>query len=146
MNLSFTDLWHSQWTNSTDRLLFTPEEEVDDGRDSLYILVPITVIYGLIFISGTIGNAVVCIVIGTNRSMHTATNYYLCNLAVSDFLLLVVGSPLDIYGLWNPGRYPFDRMTCICLGLLSETAANATVLTITSFTIERYIAICYPFR
>lgn len=29
--------------------------------------------------------------------------------------------------------------------LLTETASNATVLTITSFTVERYLAICHPF-
>lgn len=30
-------------------------------------------------------------------------------------------------------------------GLIAETSANATVLTITSFTVERYLAICHPF-
>lgn len=30
-------------------------------------------------------------------------------------------------------------------GLAAETSANATVLTITAFTIERYVAICHPF-
>lgn len=28
----------------------------------------------------------------------------------------------------------------------AETSANATVLTITAFTMERYVAICRPFR
>lgn len=30
-------------------------------------------------------------------------------------------------------------------GFAAETSANATVLTITAFTIERYVAICHPF-
>lgn len=30
-------------------------------------------------------------------------------------------------------------------GLIAETSSNATVLTITSFTVERYLAICHPF-
>lgn len=44
-------------------------------------------------------------------------------------------------------RYPyiFGETFCILQGLAAETSANATVLTITAFTIERYIAICYPF-
>ncbi|KFB46683.1 pyrokinin-like receptor 2 [Anopheles sinensis] len=54
--------------------------------------------------------------------------------------------PLELYGTWNPFAYPFNQIACIITGLLSETAANATVLTITSFTVERYIAICHPFR
>uniref|UniRef100_A0A182MNA8 G-protein coupled receptors family 1 profile domain-containing protein n=1 Tax=Anopheles culicifacies TaxID=139723 RepID=A0A182MNA8_9DIPT len=54
--------------------------------------------------------------------------------------------PQELYGTWNPFAYPFNQLACIITGLLSETAANATVLTITSFTVERYIAICHPFR
>ena len=41
--------------------------------------------------------------------------------------------------------YIFGEVTCILQGFASETAANATVLTITAFTIERYVAICHPF-
>lgn len=36
----------------------------------------------------------------------------------------------------------FMFFTCF---FLTETASNATVLTITSFTVERYLAICHPF-
>ena len=41
------------------------------------ILIPITFFYVIIFISGIIGNVAVCLVIVKNKSMHTATNYYL---------------------------------------------------------------------
>lgn len=37
----------------------------------------------------------------------------------------------------------------VCLssqGFAAETSANATVLTITAFTVERYVAICHPFQ
>jgi hypothetical protein len=30
--------------------------------------------------------------------------------------------------------------------MAAETSANATVLTITAFTVERYVAICHPFQ
>lgn len=44
-------------------------------------------------------------------------------------------------------RYPyvFGEVFCVLRGLASETSANATVLTITAFTVERYVAICHPF-
>lgn len=54
--------------------------------------------------------------------------------------------PQDLYNLWHPDNYPFSDGVCILESVLSETAANATVLTITAFTVERYIAICHPFR
>lgn len=54
-------------------------------------LLPMTVIYSLIFVSGLAGNLSTCIVIVQNPHMHTATNYYLFSLAVSDLLTLVFG-------------------------------------------------------
>lgn len=110
------------------------------------LLVPTTVCYAIIFVAGILGNVVTCIIIKKNKSMHTATNYYLFNLAISDLLLLISGMPLDIYNMWIPYKYPFSSAVCMLLGMVSETTANATVLTITSFTVERYIAICHPFR
>ena len=78
--------------------------------------------------------------------MHTATNYYLFNLAITDMLMLLSAMPPDLYNAWYPSQYPFGSLTCILQGLLAETTANVTILTISSFTIERYIAICHPFR
>eukprot|EP00095_Tigriopus_kingsejongensis_P005587 maker-scaffold12_size759060-snap-gene-6.19 protein:Tk05587 transcript:maker-scaffold12_size759060-snap-gene-6.19-mRNA-1 annotation:"diapause hormone receptor" len=57
----------------------------------LPLLIPITIIHVLIFISGVIGNVAVCLVIVKNKSMHTATNYYLFSLAISDLMILVLG-------------------------------------------------------
>lgn len=113
--------------------------------DSLDVLVPLTVVYVVIFVAGVLGNASTCIVIARNRSMHTATNFYLFSLAVSDLILLICGLPYEIHKLWSPLTYPFGEANCIAMSLAQETSTNATVLTITAFTVERYIAICRPF-
>ncbi|XP_034115854.1 pyrokinin-1 receptor [Drosophila albomicans] len=114
-------------------------------RDSLGIVIPVTVVYCLIFFTGVVGNISTCIVIKKNRSMHTATNYYLFSLAISDFMLLLSGVPQEMYFIWSKYPYVFGEYFCIGRGLLAETSANATVLTITAFTVERYMAICHPF-
>ncbi|KFB34907.1 pk-1 receptor [Anopheles sinensis] len=114
-------------------------------RDPLYVVIPITIVYLLIFITGVVGNISTCIVIARNRSMHTATNYYLFSLAISDFLLLVSGVPQEIYFIWSKYPYVFGETFCVLRGIAAETSANATVLTITAFTVERYVAICHPF-
>ncbi|XP_074029061.1 pyrokinin-1 receptor isoform X2 [Leptinotarsa decemlineata] len=120
-------------------------EHYGPQRDSIYIVVPLTVIYGIIFITGTIGNVSTCIVIARNKSMHTATNYYLFSLAISDLLLLIAGLPQEIYLFWSRYPYIFGGVFCFLRGLFAETSGNATVLTITAFTVERYLAICHPF-
>jgi hypothetical protein len=60
-------------------------------RLPLAVVLPITVIYVVIFVTGIIGNVAVCVVIARNKSMRTATNYYLFSLAVSDLTLLLLG-------------------------------------------------------
>lgn len=63
----------------------------NNQRDSLMVLLPVTVCYVLIFVAGLLGNVITCTVISRNKTMHTATNYYLFNLAISDLMLLMCG-------------------------------------------------------
>lgn len=55
------------------------------------------IVYISILITGTVGNICTCIVIARNRTMHTATNYYLFSLAISDLLTLVLGKYFYVY-------------------------------------------------
>nr|XP_023015421.1 pyrokinin-1 receptor-like [Leptinotarsa decemlineata] len=134
---------------STDLIEFLSnyQNESDWGprRDPLPIVITMSVLYITIFSSGVIGNISTCIVIARNKSMHTATNYYLFSLAISDLLLLISGLPPEIYSIWSKYPYIFGEAFCVLQGFAAETSANATVLTITAFTIERYVAICHPF-
>lgn len=71
----------------------------------LTLVLPITLVYATIFLTGVFGNVVTCIVIMRNPLMQTATNYYLFNLAVSDLLLLILGeSPLPLFSSFR-GRW-----------------------------------------
>ncbi|XP_029664628.1 pyrokinin-1 receptor-like isoform X2 [Formica exsecta] len=134
------------WGNYSSTIAaFLTEESASDRRDPLYIVLPITVIYVIIFFTGVIGNISTCVVIARNKSMHTATNYYLFSLAVSDLLLLISGLPPEMYYIWSHFPYVFGEAFCIIQSFAAETSANATVLTITAFTVERYVAICHPF-
>ncbi|KAF4519309.1 hypothetical protein B566_EDAN005248 [Ephemera danica] len=73
---------------------FTLEEYIQSRRGPktlpYSVVVPITVLYALIFLTGMVGNVAVCTVIARNSSMHTATNYYLFSLALSDLTILLL--------------------------------------------------------
>nr|XP_046913083.1 pyrokinin-1 receptor-like [Dermatophagoides farinae] len=105
-----------------------------------------TIVYVAILITGVSGNLITCLVIARKRYLHTATNYYLFSLAVSDLLLLILGLPHDLVLLWQKYPYVFSEWFCVIRGLSSELSTNASILTIIAFTIERYIAICHPLR
>lgn len=67
------------------------EEQRGPSHLPLEVAIPVTIVYVLIFITGLLGNLAVCLVIIRHPAMHTATNYYLFNLAISDLILLVFG-------------------------------------------------------
>lgn len=71
------------------------------AANSLVVLSILSVIYVIIFVLGVLGNVITCIVIAKNKSMHTAVNFYLFSLAVSDLLLLISGK----YEIIFKGRF-----------------------------------------
>lgn len=115
-------------------------------REDLSTAIPLTVIFALLLVTGCIGNMCTAIVIARpkNKYMHTATNYYLFSLAMSDFLFLILGLPQEMYTLWQRYPYAFGEAFCIMRGYLSEASTYASILTISAFTVERYVAICHP--
>jgi len=115
-------------------------------RDPLTTVIPMTALYVLVLITGLTGNLCTCVVIAHNKYMHTATNFYLFSLAISDLLLLILGLPQEIFQLWQKYPYVFGEFICFVRGFSSETSTNASILTITAFTIERYVAICHPLK
>ncbi|XP_066600212.1 neuropeptides capa receptor-like [Prorops nasuta] len=112
----------------------------------LQLLLPMTLAYVLIFVTGIIGNIATCIVIVKNTSMHTATNYYLFSLAISDLTLLLLGLPNELNVVWQQYPWLLGIGLCKIRAFVSEMSSYVSVLTIVAFSLERYMAICKPFR
>ncbi|XP_049744971.1 neuromedin-U receptor 1 [Elephas maximus indicus] len=110
------------------------------------LFVPICAMYLLIFMVGTVGNGLTCMVILYHKTMRTPTNYYLLSLAVSDLLVLLVGMPLELYEMWR--NYPFllGASGCYFRTLLFETVCLASVLNVTALSVERYVAVVHPLQ
>ncbi len=61
------------------------------------VAIPTIIVYCLILVLGVFGNTCTCLVVAKNKSMQTATNFYIVSLSVSDMILLVLGKKrLDI--------------------------------------------------
>ncbi|KAJ8939216.1 hypothetical protein NQ314_011206 [Rhamnusium bicolor] len=145
MNLTKPLLNNNGGLSDTVPLLNTSNSQENINLYPFSVVVPFTIVYVIIFFTGVIGNVSTCVVIAKNKSMHTATNYYLFSLAVSDLVLLISGLPPEMYRIWSPDTYVFGEAFCVLQGFAAETSANASILIITAFTIERYLAICHPF-
>ncbi|XP_054734430.1 neuropeptides capa receptor [Anastrepha obliqua] len=110
----------------------------------LFKVLLLTIIFGVIFITGMLGNILVCVVIIRHRTMHTATNYYLFSLAVSDLIYLLFGLPAEIFLYWHQYPYLFGLPFCKMRAYISEASTYVSVLTIVAFSMERFLAICHP--
>ena len=70
-----------------------------------WIFIPIHIVtFGV----GLVGNALVCIAVYKNHSMRNVTNYYIVNLAVADFMVILICLPptvvWDVTGNWFWGK------------------------------------------
>lgn len=53
----------------------------------------------VVFVVGLVGNALVCIAVYRNHTMRTVTNYFIVNLAVADFMVILFCLPPTV--LWD---------------------------------------------
>ncbi|XP_013780780.2 thyrotropin-releasing hormone receptor-like [Limulus polyphemus] len=113
----------------------------------IYYRVIGTTFQGLIFLIGVLGNIMVVIVVTNTRSMLTPTNCYLVSLSIADLMVLIASVPNEVLSYFLLGdEWIWGRAGCIIFIFLQYLGINASSLSITAFTIERYIAICHPMK
>lgn len=53
----------------------------------------------VVFVVGLVGNTLVCVAVYRNHAMRTVTNYFIVNLAVADFLVILFCLPPSV--VWD---------------------------------------------
>uniref|UniRef100_A0A0K0DBJ1 Thyrotropin-releasing hormone receptor n=1 Tax=Angiostrongylus cantonensis TaxID=6313 RepID=A0A0K0DBJ1_ANGCA len=101
-------------------------------------------IFSALSIIGIVGNILVITVVFKVRGMKTPTNCYLVSLAVSDTLFFIATTPTELSSLFTK-EYPFGSICCSLFTYLPYLAINTSSLSITAFTVERFIGVCHPF-
>lgn len=82
--------------NETNQSVLVTLSNFDDEDFSQTLAVIQGAIYIPIFCAGIFNNLLTILIIVFNRNMHTVTNCYLLNLAISDSLPLIVSLPFEI--------------------------------------------------
>ncbi|XP_054767373.2 G-protein coupled receptor 54-like [Lytechinus pictus] len=121
-----------------------PDDE--DGTPTVTLtnwLVPL--LFGIITVVGVSGNAIVCYVISGHVQMRTATNYYIMNLAITDIAFLVCCAPFTA-AVYATNNWIFGRFICKFVMYMMQVTAQATCMTLTAMSIDRYQAIMRPLR
>ncbi|OXU29887.1 hypothetical protein TSAR_001050 [Trichomalopsis sarcophagae] len=102
-------------------------------------------LYFFLGLAEVLGNIATCVMIANNRTMRTIANAYLFNLAISDLLILVLAFHRGIDTLIIDTIQSSNLFIQI-RSLMTEWPIYVLVLTITVFSVERYLAICHPFK
>ena len=93
----------------------------------------------MVVVIGIVGNALVIIVVLADKKMRrSVTNLFIVNLAVSDFLILVVGVPDIVQFVLNRG-WLLGAVLCRLNRYILVFSLYASVLSLVAVCIERYV-------
>lgn len=97
---------------STERIIdyFMRRDHVEDKL----VQIVFCIVYTTIFALGLTGNTLVCYVVFRNRAMHTVTNLFITNLALSDILLCTLAVPFTPLYTFT-GTFSFIHFFCFVL-------------------------------
>lgn len=102
-------------------------------------------LHAVVFVGGLVGNALVCVAVYCNHTMRTVTNYFIVNLAVADFLVILVCLPPTV--IWDVTETWFMGTALCKIVLYFQTVSvTVSVLTLTFISVDRWYAICYPLK
>ncbi|KAG7455854.1 hypothetical protein MATL_G00245420 [Megalops atlanticus] len=93
-----------------------------------------------------LGNVLVCLSVLTERSLKTATNYFIVSLAVADLLLAVLVLPLYVYSEFLGGIWTLNTYICDALMTMDVMLCTASILNLCAISIDRYIAVVVPLK
>ncbi|XP_066529173.1 neurotensin receptor type 1 [Hoplias malabaricus] len=128
----------------------SPQEEDLDVNTNVYSKVLVTVIYVVLFAVGCLGNSVTLYTLLSRKSLQSlqsTVHYHLSSLAVSDLLILLLGMPVELYNfIWVHHPWAFGEVACKGYYFLRDGCSYATAFNIASLSVERYMAICHPFK
>lgn len=90
---------------------------------------------------GIVGNILVIIITGVNRSNKTAVHKYILNLAIADIGVLAICYPLILVKAADPLQWPLGRVVCEVLYPATDIFYSASIGSIVAIAIDRHTAI-----
>ncbi|XP_054433474.1 neurotensin receptor type 1 [Pteronotus mesoamericanus] len=127
----------------------SPNSDLDVDTD-IYSKVLVTVVYLALFAVGTVGNSVTAFTLARKKSLQnlqSTVHFHLGSLALSDLLTLLLALPVELYNfIWVHHPWAFGDAGCRGYYFLRDACTYATALNVASLSVERYLAICHPFK
>uniref|UniRef100_A0A803WGL0 G protein-coupled receptor 39 n=1 Tax=Ficedula albicollis TaxID=59894 RepID=A0A803WGL0_FICAL len=117
---------------------------------ALGVKITLALIYICIFVAGLLGNSItikVTRILQRKGYLQKEVTDHMVSLACSDLLVILLGMPVEFFSaIWSPFSTPNGNLACKLYSFLFEACSYATVLHVATLSLERYVAVCHPFR
>ncbi|WKY08819.1 hypothetical protein Q1695_001754 [Nippostrongylus brasiliensis] len=118
-------------------------EGLDDVTTRLFVKSAFTLVYGLLFVLGLVGNGGVVFAMANNRRLRSARNIFLLNLILTDLLLVLTAVPVTPwYALTK--NWQFGSAMCHIMPLSNSCSVFVTSWSLTAISIDKYLHIIDP--
>ncbi|CAH1164862.1 unnamed protein product [Phyllotreta striolata] len=91
------------------------------------------------------GNVLVILSVFRERTLQTATNYFIVSLALADLLVAVVVMPFAVYVLVND-VWALPAFVCDFYIAMDVTCSTSSIFNLVAISIDRYIAVTQPIK
>ncbi|XP_075428734.1 histamine H3 receptor [Ascaphus truei] len=110
------------------------------GNFSITWTIVLAVLMGLLIVTTVLGNALVMLAFLVDSSLRTQNNYFLLNLAISDFLVGAFCIPLYVPYVLT-GRWSFGRSICKLWLVFDYLLCTSSVFNIVLISYDRFISV-----
>ncbi|XP_078680264.1 neuropeptide FF receptor 2-like [Branchiostoma floridae x Branchiostoma belcheri] len=129
--------------NSSFPLNGTIPDRLSGWKQPLYVQCLLIIGYGAVFLLNIIGNPLVCLVVVKNKNMRNVTNFFIVNVAVSDFFVGGICMPFTLVNNLKAG-WVFGEVMCTLLPMMMGMAVVGSVYTLVAIAVDRYLAVMKP--
>ncbi|XP_005810140.1 melanopsin-B-like isoform X2 [Xiphophorus maculatus] len=107
-----------------------------------YIVAFFVLVIGAVGVSG---NALVMYAFSCNKKLRTPPNFFIMNLAISDFLMAITQSPIFFVNCLNKG-WIFGETGCKIYAFCGALFGISSMINLLAISIDRYIVITKPLQ
>ncbi|XP_071602607.1 G-protein coupled receptor 39 [Heliangelus exortis] len=137
-------------SSSSDCSHLIDHSHIPEFEVSLWIKISLASVYVCIFVAGILGNGITIKatrILQQKGYLQKEVTDHMVSLACSDLLVILLGMPMEFFSaIWSPFSTPSGSVACKLYYFLFEACSYATVLHVATLSLERYVAVCHPFK
>nr|QWV42712.1 ultraviolet sensitive opsin [Epuraea ocularis] len=131
------------WNLKPEDLIHIPEHWLMFPEPEYSIHLILALVYIALFFASVIGNGLVLWVFSSAKSLRTASNMFVVNLAFCDFMMMLK-TPINIYNSVNRG-FATGFLGCQIFGVMGSLSGIGAGMTNACIAYDRYTTITRPF-